>query len=112
MLNNLTTGGLQLQLCVLTSNLHNIHQGGPQASSALRKEGFDHLIIGVTGCAMDDDVSDYINAGADLVIGKPLTMRAIDCVLTHIHEHGPHSPQGMKLVEEDDELHWVARSPK
>jgi DNA-binding response OmpR family regulator len=66
------------------------------------------LIIGVTGNVLDDDVNEYLEAGADLVIGKPLRMELLNKLLVHIQMNGSDSKyeEGYRLVETSDELQW------
>ena len=44
---------------------------GKEASRHIRDAGFDGIIIGITGNAMDEDINDFIKSGADLVLPKP-----------------------------------------
>lgn len=50
---------------------------GPEASIALRNMGFKGKIIGITGNARDRDIEDFLHAGADKIILKPLKAEAI-----------------------------------
>jgi CheY-like chemotaxis protein len=70
------------------------------------------LIIGVTGNVLDDDVKEYLEAGADMVIGKPLRMELLDKLLLHIEINGCHSnyQRGYKLVEMMDYMQWSVKS--
>ena len=67
------------------------------------------MIIGVTGNVLDDDVKEYLQAGADLVIGKPLRMNLLDKLLMHIQSYDCVSlyQQGYKLVESEDNIQWA-----
>ena len=42
---------------------------------------FNHLIIGLTGNAMDDDVLKFLDAGADDVLVKPFKSEHLDEIL-------------------------------
>ena len=42
-----------------------------EATKRIREGGFKNLIAGVTGNIMEDDVAEYLRAGADIVFGKP-----------------------------------------
>ena len=55
---------------------------GPEAARAMRAEGFQGLIVGVTGNLMKDDVNEYIASGADSVLGKPVDMDEIKKILS------------------------------
>ena len=72
-------------LNMLQANLHNPYDlilmdnimlkvNGPEAAQEMRSLGFRGLIIGVTGNVLADDVSDYINKGADRVLPKPVVL--------------------------------------
>ncbi len=54
---------------------------GPQASEQLRTMGYSRLIIGVTGNAMDIDIREYEDAGADMILTKPVRMDILNKVL-------------------------------
>ena len=84
-------------------------QNGMEATSALRSGGFDRLIIGATGCAMADEVAAFINAGADLVVGKPIRMHTVEKLLGHVRTSGTGSSRDMKLGEVDGKMCWVQR---
>ncbi len=61
---------------------------GPEASQALRALGYRHLIIGVTGNAMDFDITSFEDAGADMVITKPVHINQMNKVLEYCKLHG------------------------
>ena len=46
---------------------------GPEAIEVIRKLGFTNTILGVSG-VMDDDVNRFIEAGASLVLCKPISL--------------------------------------
>jgi hypothetical protein len=56
-------------------------------------------VVGVTGNALDTDVNDYLSAGADMVMGKPVKTGMLKMLLRYVKEHGPLSKPGMKLLE-------------
>jgi len=45
---------------------------GTHATVKLRESGFKNLIVGVTGNSLEVDIKEYEDAGADMVITKPL----------------------------------------
>mmetsp|Transcript_18942 Transcript_18942/g.26111 ORF Transcript_18942/g.26111 Transcript_18942/m.26111 type:complete len:108 (+) Transcript_18942:280-603(+) len=47
---------------------------GVEATKRLRMSGYKNLIVGVTGNVLEDDVGEFLAAGADLVMFKPLKM--------------------------------------
>ena len=54
---------------------------GPEAAQAMRAMGFGGMIVGVTGNVMADDVAQYLQAGADRVLFKPVVVDQLDAVL-------------------------------
>ena len=58
------------------------------------------LVVGVTGNVMDDDVVEYLTAGADMIMGKPMRVTLLTALLRHVQQHGPLSRLGMKLSED------------
>ncbi len=52
------------------------HMNGPEAIQAIRKLGYTGMILGVSG-VIDDDSNNFIEAGANLVLCKPLTLSAL-----------------------------------
>lgn len=69
-------------------------------------------MIGVTGNALDADVSEYLSAGADMVLGKPVKMSMLKMVLRHVKENGPLSRPDMSLVEVERSgvLSWMPKA--
>ena len=60
--------------------------------------GFRNLIVGVTGNVLDDDVDEYLKAGADIVLAKPLKLDLLQTLLNHVKKQGSHSRFGSALV--------------
>ena len=60
---------------------------GVDATRALRKAGYKYLIIAVTGNVLDDDIEQFLQAGADFVIPKPLKTTKLDNLLRFIQLH-------------------------
>ena len=83
-------------------------QNGLEATKTLRQAGYPYLIIGVTGNVLDDDIKEYLQAGADMVIGKTLRMDLLDKLLMHIQSHDCTSMYhiGYKLMETDQMIEW------
>ncbi len=52
------------------------NMNGPVAIEAIRRMGFKGMIVGVSG-VMDDDVNHFVQAGANLVMCKPITLAAL-----------------------------------
>ena len=51
----------------------------------------------MTGNCLDQDVFEYLEAGADMVIAKPLNMASLGTLLLRVVEHGPISQYPLKL---------------
>lgn len=51
---------------------------GIEASSEIRKLGYDGLLVGVTGNVLAEQIDDFTRNGADLVLPKPVDMRALE----------------------------------
>ena len=64
---------------------------------AIRENGYDRLIFGLTGNALNDDVSTFLSAGADCVIAKPLRASQLNAILRHTQEHGFKSYPNIKF---------------
>jgi CheY-like chemotaxis protein len=77
----------------------------------LRAGGYKHLIVGVTGYVLEEDVAEYRNAGADLILSKPLRVNVMNMLLKHMRENGCISVPGMTLrfsQSHPNSLVWVA----
>ena len=85
-------------------------KNGPQATRTLRSNGYNKLIIGVTGCALEDDLDEYVQSGADLLVVKPMSMATLNCILSYVEEHGTDSRREFKLKLICDKLVWVSRA--
>ncbi len=71
---------------------------GPEAATKLRALGFSKLIIGVTGNAMDCDIKDYEDAGADMILTKPVRVDMLDKVLSYARTNGSISHYNFHLT--------------
>ena len=88
-------------------------QTGIEAVQRLRQEGYMKLVVGVTGNVLDDDVVEFLSAGADMVMGKPMKVSSLTALLQHVQQHGPLSRPGMKLSEErGGTMSWKANVEK
>ena len=65
------------------------------------------MIVGITGNALDEEVAQFIHAGADLVLMKPLLMETMQALLHYCVLHGTTTTPGMKLQLRDTSLHLV-----
>jgi len=82
---------------------------GIEASQIIRSRGFKHLIIGVTGNSLDDELDAFVHAGADLVIVKPLRSHSLEMLLQFIREYGFESAHGYRIELVGSEYSWVPR---
>jgi len=57
------------------------HCDGFLATKRIRAIGFGGLILGITGNAIAEDIRDFLDSGADVVITKPITVHAL---MSHI----------------------------
>jgi len=92
---------------------NGFEQNGSEASIKLREGGYGNLVVGVTGNVLDDDVVQYLAAGADMIIGKPVKIALLRMLLRHVLEHGSLSRPTMHLTEEErvdgNRLTWKPR---
>jgi len=54
---------------------------GPNAAEAMRKAGYTGLLIGITGNIMASDRTEFITAGANHVLNKPIRLRDLNLIL-------------------------------
>lgn len=80
-----------------------------EATKVLRSRGFKCLIVGVTGNALEDDVAEYMAAGADMILPKPIRVSTLHLLLQFIRENGSTSYPDMQLAEHNNKLHWVPK---
>ena len=83
-----------------------------EATKQLRKAGYPYLIFGITGNVLDDDIYEYLDAGADMVLGKPLQATALSLLLKFIELNGTESKytDDMKLIEISNQLTWITKN--
>ena len=103
---------MHLHQLVLMDNLMPV-MNGMQAAKAMRLAGYPYIIAGVTGNVMEDDVAEYLDAGADTVFAKPMRVDSLKKLLQLIETQGPLSQGvGMTLIERTEGMEWVPRSTK
>lgn len=62
------------------------NKDGPQATREIRSLGYKGLIIGVTGNMMPSDVEYFMNAGANIILPKPLSLESLqDYLMKEFH---------------------------
>eukprot|EP01035_Chromulina_nebulosa_P032291 gene32291-biopygen20824 len=74
---------------------------GVEAVRKLREEGYAKLVVGVTGNILDDDVIEYLSAGADMVLGKPVKVDMLRMLIRHVKVNGNLSIKDLTLSEGD-----------
>jgi CheY-like chemotaxis protein len=47
---------------------------GPEATKHIRALGYKGIIVGVTGNALPEDIKEFIDHGADMVLTKPFDL--------------------------------------
>jgi CheY-like chemotaxis protein len=94
---------------VLMDNLMP-NMNGVDAARAMRECGYKYIIAGVTGNVMDDDLNEYLQAGADVIYGKPLKLPTLRLLIEHVRKEGPLSAQGKKMIEQGGQLKWVPKT--
>ena len=75
----------------------------------MREGGYRNLVVGVTGNVLDNDVIEFLDAGANIILGKPVRMNLLSAILFHVKNEGSLSRPGMTLVADQDVLVWRAR---
>lgn len=64
----------------------------------------------LTGNVMQDDVEEFLAAGVDMVISKPIRIVSLDLLIEHINLYGSLSVPDMYLAQSYGALNWVKRS--
>lgn len=65
-------------------------------------------IIGITGNVLDDDITAFLLAGANMVLLKPLRLQEMDLVLQHIQRTGLETTAENKLCIGVDALEQIS----
>ena len=73
----------------------------------LRREGYPNLIVGVTGSVLEDDLTEFLLAGADTIFAKPLKIHSLKKLVQLVRTNGPTSCPTMSLLDRTNELVWV-----
>lgn len=64
----------------------------------------------MTGNSLEEELDEFITAGADLVIVKPLKNQTIEMLLGFIQANGFDSAHGCKIDLVGTEYTWVPRT--
>ena len=55
-----------------------------------------------------DDITEYLAAGADMILSKPLKIHSLQLILDFVAENGPViSRPDCQLAENGDKMRWV-----
>lgn len=54
----------------------------------LRTMNFRHYIIALTGNSLDDELEEFSNAGADIVLTKPFKLPLLDTLIDFFDQQG------------------------
>ena len=54
---------------------------GPAATKAIRALGYKGCIIGISGQVQEDDKRTFLDAGADVVLPKPVDVKTLEVLL-------------------------------
>lgn len=84
-------------------------QTGIECTKKLRAHGYSNIIIGLTGNSMEEELVEFANMGADLVLTKPLKPAALDLLLEHFTDFGVKSQTGKNLFVDGEKLMWVPK---
>ena len=85
---------------------------GMEAAREMRKIGFPYLICGITGNVTESDMDEYISAGSDLILPKPIKLEQITKIQAFIELNGPLSrwSDNQKLeLDGNGDFQWVSR---
>jgi CheY-like chemotaxis protein len=63
---------------------------------AIRELGYNRIIVGITGNALDDDVARFMKAGIDFVFFKPFRDDQLRVLLEYISTHGNTTSEKVK----------------
>ena len=64
--------------------------GGLEATKEIRELGYRGLIIGATGNIMPDDIELFLEAGANDVLGKPLSLQDLESSVERLLQSQQH----------------------
>ena len=67
------------------------NMSGLEVSQTLRKRKYTNLIIGVTGNSLDIDLKEFVEAGADIDLPKPIRYESIVSIVEHLEKFGGNS---------------------
>ena len=57
---------------------------------------------------VQDDIAEYLSAGANLVLPKPMRIRSLELILDFLSQHGPVISRPYCRIEEyNNQIRWV-----
>ena len=69
-------------------------------AAELRKRKYPNIIVGLTGNALDEEIVDFIEAGVDIVMTKPLKYAQLEKLIQFMLKYGTESVQKDIRIEE------------
>jgi signal transduction histidine kinase/CheY-like chemotaxis protein len=105
---NMVSANLSQYNILFVDNLMPI-MNGVDMTKKLREKGYNNMIIGVTGNVIDQDIKEFLDAGADYIIIKPVKITELTSLLNFIKKHGyiSRTTKVTKLMLNDMEFNWV-----
>jgi DNA-binding response OmpR family regulator len=64
---------------------------GPDLTKKLRENNYNNIIIGLTGTVIKEDIDNFLNSGANIILQKPLDIKVIKSIIHFITYHGYYS---------------------
>lgn len=61
-----------------------VHMNGHEAARAIRASGYTSLIVGVTGNVTKEDTDQFLSAGANEVLAKPVRRAELAAILAKL----------------------------
>ena len=79
---------------------------GIMTTKKIRENGYNHIIIGITGMDNPDEIQEFIQNGADYVFIKPMDNMKISLLQQFICEFGTARMANQTIQLKDDRLYW------
>jgi len=64
---------------------------GPDLTKKLRENNYNNIIIGLTGTVIKEDIDNFLNSGANIILQKPLDIKVIKSIIHFITYNGYYS---------------------
>ncbi len=85
---------------LVITDLFMPEMSGDELTRALRKDGFDKPIVGLTAAVVGDDMRRFESAGASTIMTKPLDDAAL---MRFLRNHAAHPPESPPMPVDDEE---------